>query len=338
MTDVALAQSGDLQAFERLVERWKRPICAITLSITKEISASEDVAQEVFVAAWQKLDELQNPESIGPWLRQVARNKALTFLRSTKRREARVVADTEAVETASASDTDEDQERRRLVQDALERLPDDTREVMVLFYREGESVKSVASLLELSEAAVKKRLSRARQALRDDVLPQLQGALLTTAPAAAFVAGVMGALAPGKASAATVTAAGASAASSAVGAMSIGGALLAFVGYRLTERVTQPHLIPLLRRGRNLTVGGFLALALGIATGTWIGMSIGFFTMVVLVTYVQVFILPIAFEPPDGRKNWGYRIGMGCGLIGLGLGLYFGLRGWLIGAGWWAAV
>ena len=86
------------------------------------------------------------------------------------------------------------EEDRRLVNDGLDRLPDEAREVLLLFYREEQSVAQVATLLDLSEGAVKKRLSRARTALRGMVLDQLGDSLKRTAPGSAFTIAVMAAL------------------------------------------------------------------------------------------------------------------------------------------------
>ncbi len=83
---------------------------------------------------------------------------------------------------------------------------------MTLFYREGRSVAQVASLLDLSEAAVRQRLSRARLRLRDELLDRLGRDLVVTAPGSAFVAGVATAIsvgAPALASAAAIAAGGA---------------------------------------------------------------------------------------------------------------------------------
>ena len=168
---VLAAQQGDVRAFERLVVEWKGPVCAIGLGMLRDVAASEEVAQEVFLSAWQGLSRLQNPASFGPWLRQMARNKALVHLRARRRRHARVTPDSDAVSRAgSLDDPLLVAEQHAVLQEALDALPDDARDVMVLFYREGQSVRQVAGLLGLSEAAVKKRLSRARKAVRADVL------------------------------------------------------------------------------------------------------------------------------------------------------------------------
>src|SRR6185436_8759465 len=67
------------------------------------------------------------------------------------------------------------------LEEALALLPDETREVVTLFYREGQSVAQVAVLLDLTDAAVKKRLSRARQALRTALLERVGDTLRATA-------------------------------------------------------------------------------------------------------------------------------------------------------------
>jgi hypothetical protein len=104
------------------------------------------------------------------------------------------------------------EERRRAVAETIDQLPEETREVVTLFYREGQSVAQVAFLLDVSEAAVRQRLSRARLRLRDELLIRLGRDLINTSPGSAFVAGVAAALsvgAPAGASAATIGAAGA---------------------------------------------------------------------------------------------------------------------------------
>ena len=99
--------------------------------------------------------------------------------------------------------------KRAALAEALAALPDDTREVLTLFYREGQSIAQVAELLDLTDAAVRKRLSRARQSLRAAVLERVGETLKTSAPGAAFTAGILAALsasAPATAAASTLIA------------------------------------------------------------------------------------------------------------------------------------
>lgn len=175
---------GDPVGFARLIAAHQSMVCSIALSIVRDVQTSEDVAQEVFLAAWQQLDKLRNPASLVPWLRQVTRNRANDRLRTKP---------VQALPDEPAGDDDLEAaalatERDRIVEQVLDALPDDSREVILLYYREGRSVRQVAELLDLSQAAVKQRMSRARKKIREDVAARFADAVRETAPNAAFTA------------------------------------------------------------------------------------------------------------------------------------------------------
>jgi RNA polymerase sigma factor (sigma-70 family) len=212
---VAAAASGDREAFGTLVSATSSVVSSISLAILRDLDVSRDVSQDVFLAAWRDLRKLRNPASFLPWLRQLARNRAHHVLRSrvrSRRREADGLTGgfLEAINDPrpnAATQLVAREDAMNLAR-ALDALPDDTREVLTLFYREGQSVAQVADLLDLSEAAVRKRLSRARATLRESLLERLGHTLKATTPGIGFTAGVIGALTIGAptASAATLVA------------------------------------------------------------------------------------------------------------------------------------
>jgi RNA polymerase sigma factor (sigma-70 family) len=169
------------------------------MAILRDVEASQDVAQDVFLSAWRDLRKLREPASFLPWLRQMTRNRAHHVLRS-RVRERRVLSDRDAdvlLEVATdaatpAADLIAREDRVRLA-DAIEALPDEAREVVTLFYREGRSVRQVADLLDMSDDAVKQRLARARAKLRESLLEEIGETLRATAPGAAFTVAVMAA-------------------------------------------------------------------------------------------------------------------------------------------------
>jgi RNA polymerase sigma factor (sigma-70 family) len=193
--DVQAASNGDRAAFARLVDASRGLVCAIVLAIVRDVAASEDLAQEVFLTAWSGLKGLRNPDSFLPWLRQLARNRALDWTRSRKR--APETPDSERLLSAASDPADAPDrlllgaEEQRVLAEAIDALPDDAREVVTLYYREGRSAAQVASLLEIREDAVKKRLSRAREALREATAKRLEEVLTRTVPTAAFTHAVM---------------------------------------------------------------------------------------------------------------------------------------------------
>jgi len=85
-TDVLAASAGDALAFGRLVDQTKSAVTAVALAIVGDHPASQDIAQDVFLAAWRNLGKLRSPASFLPWLRQTTRNRAHTWLRDQGRR------------------------------------------------------------------------------------------------------------------------------------------------------------------------------------------------------------------------------------------------------------
>src|SRR5260370_22133218 len=167
------AAHGDAEAYARLVDRTSSLVSSIALAVVRDVDQSQDVAQDVFLAAWKDLKNLRNPASFLPWLRQMTRNRAHVALRTSirpRRLGVQGILDELLPVVMDPRPTIVDQilakEESQALSEALSSLPEETREVLTLFYREGQSVAQVASLLELSEAAVKKGLSPARAALR----------------------------------------------------------------------------------------------------------------------------------------------------------------------------
>ncbi len=103
-------------------------------------------------------------EEFGPWLLQITRRRALGSLRGQALRLSRDDAwrSLEPLAAADAETLAREHETQQELLAVLESLPDDARELLVLFYREGPATRQLASLLELSEVAVRKRLQRAR--------------------------------------------------------------------------------------------------------------------------------------------------------------------------------
>ena len=90
--DVTLAMRGDADAYRHVIEQSAATVCSIALAIVRNVPASEDVAQEVFLAVWTGLRKLRNPASFLPWLRQVTRNQAHLWLRNHAREKSDDIA------------------------------------------------------------------------------------------------------------------------------------------------------------------------------------------------------------------------------------------------------
>ncbi|MCU1280172.1 MAG: polymerase ECF-type sigma factor [bacterium] len=201
--DVVAATQGDHIAYGRLVDGTRNLVTAISLAIVRDLALSEDVAQEAYLEAWEGLGRLRNPTSFLPWLRQLTRNRAHDQLRRRARQATTALDDEQRDPRPDARTQLIAVEEQSALTAALDELPDSAREVVTLFYREGQSVAQVAALLGMSDLAVKKRLQRARDQLRAATLARLGEALEKSAPAAAFTAAVLGAITAGAPATAT---------------------------------------------------------------------------------------------------------------------------------------
>ena len=192
------SRSGDREAFGRIVERYQSLVCSVAYSTCGNLSRSEDLAQETFVTAWRQLGALREPARLGPWLCGIARNHAANATRRENRRGGPAESLDAAAETAAPdadpSEQAASQEEAALLWRWLAELPATYREPLVLFYRQGQSVAEVAGLLDLSEEAVKQRLSSGRVMLREELTTLVASVLTRTRPGPAFTAGVLAVL------------------------------------------------------------------------------------------------------------------------------------------------
>jgi RNA polymerase sigma factor (sigma-70 family) len=202
---VRAAQCGNKRAFVEIVARYQAMVCGIAFGILGDFAASQDAGQETFLTAWRKFHDLREPEKLRPWLAQIARNAALGHLR--RRRGHDALDDALRDEAPSPDETAATSEEAALVRDSLSKLPETYRVPLVLFYCDGQSVRAVAETLEISEDAVKQRLARGREMLRDQMSGLIESVLTRKRPTGIFtmtIAVAIGALATPAAIAGTV--------------------------------------------------------------------------------------------------------------------------------------
>jgi RNA polymerase sigma factor (sigma-70 family) len=196
---VARTLEGDSDAFEHIVSRYQSLICSLTYSATGSLGQSQDLAQETFITAWKHLRLLRERAKLRAWLCGIARRLIGKALRRDGREPVYKADPLEAVqESADATPLPSERaitkEEEAILWRSLARIPEIYREPLVLFYREHQSVEAVSASLELSEDAVRQRLSRGRKLLQEQVLSFIEGALERTTPGKAFTIGVLAAL------------------------------------------------------------------------------------------------------------------------------------------------
>lgn len=183
----------DPKAFEQLVVRYQGAVCAVAYAVLRDRARSEEVAQEAFLIAWQKLPAVQPAPPLPAWVCGIAKNLA----RNAARR-ARELPMTETTREPATNHSPVelilDRERHQLAERALAELADSDREALVLYYRGDETFADVATALGIQETAARQRVHRARERLRS-ALASVEASLRATRPSHAFTAACVAALA-----------------------------------------------------------------------------------------------------------------------------------------------
>jgi len=175
---IARVQTGDHRAFHHLVRRHQERIRNLLFAMFREHELVDDLAQEVFIKAYEALPGFRFESSFYTWLYRIAVNKGRDELRRRKLRrffslqhlDDNVRADLEA----RIAERPHDLEATDLVALGLRTLPDHQREVIIMKDLQGFSYEEIAEILDVEVGTVKSRLSRARTAMRNVLGPLLR--------------------------------------------------------------------------------------------------------------------------------------------------------------------
>lgn len=163
---VAAAQAGNMAAFEVLYRRYSGRTYALCLRMCANPGRAEELAQDAFVRAWEKLNTVRGDSLFGTWLHRVTVNVVLSEARSRGRREARVlpVEDPASLSVAAEGMTPGLQVD---LEEAVAALPEGARTVFVLHDIEGFRHEEIADMTGTAVGTCKAQLFRARRLLRE---------------------------------------------------------------------------------------------------------------------------------------------------------------------------
>ena len=166
-------QRREAQALADLYDRYGRLVYALILRIVKDTGGAEDLVQETFLRAWNRVQGFDAQKgSIGPWLLAVARNRAIDYLRSAGGRERNALEFEETGHPALYNDMERDillAEKARKVKAAMDKLSPNQRQVIELAYFEGLSQTEMAERMGQPLGTVKTWARTALKNLRDEL-------------------------------------------------------------------------------------------------------------------------------------------------------------------------
>ena len=171
-------KSRNHHAFKQLVEEYQQMVFSVCLGIVHDADDADDLAQEVFIEAFNSIDNFRADAKISTWLYRIAINKSLNFVRDNKRNRL-----LQSIGVMNAPDIPDEQyhydspyeslleeQRSKMIQAAMDSLPKNQRTAFVLNKYEDLSYKEIAEVMEISVSSVESLLFRARKSLQKKLL------------------------------------------------------------------------------------------------------------------------------------------------------------------------
>jgi RNA polymerase sigma-70 factor (ECF subfamily) len=180
----------DPQQFEAFMAKYQNMVFSTAMRLLANPTEAEDVAQEVFLKAYERFADLSQSPTVGGWLKTVATNMSLNHLTRYRSRwsffselvKSGETEESDPIEFAAPDTLEQDLEladRHKVVEQALQKLPPAQRVPLVLFHLEGFTYEQIAAKLNVSLGKVKTDIFRAREVLRkrlrtqrDELMPR----------------------------------------------------------------------------------------------------------------------------------------------------------------------
>ncbi len=185
--DVALmldVQRGDRKAFERLLRKHQDPVLNLAYRFLGDRDEAEDLAQEIFLRVYRARDSYRPEARFATWLYRIAANACLNALRARRNRRSVSIQDIEVqgesghladdAKEATPAESVLRNEMAERIREIVDGLPDTQRLAIVLNKYQGLSYEEVAESMSLSVMAVKSLLFRARERIRERLIPYLR--------------------------------------------------------------------------------------------------------------------------------------------------------------------
>ena len=171
---VVAALAGNTQAFDVLVNRYRRAMLTVAQKIVRNPTDAEDVVQDALLRAFEALPQLTDLNRFGAWLHSITRNRALRYYRNINRYQPQEdmepylnrVSDTSAADPAHIVESESTQQA---VRDAIQSMPSDYQAVVELYYWAEMPQKRMAEFLSLPLTTVKWRLRKAKEMLKTNL-------------------------------------------------------------------------------------------------------------------------------------------------------------------------
>lgn len=166
------AQAGDITAFNRIFKKYKPFVEEILVQYLKDEDEARDLTNEVFLKVYEKLSTFTAYNSFGGWLRIITNNTAIDYLRSISR-VSRLGSGEDNLSSEGDVYFNEDEMANCLtykqILELFDQLPDQKREICLMFYRDRMTVKDISNALNVPTGTIKSVLSRTRKRIKQQL-------------------------------------------------------------------------------------------------------------------------------------------------------------------------
>ena len=159
---VKRAKNGEIQALEELIHMYEVKLYKTARTILKCEDDINEAVQQTVILVYKNINQLKNEKSFGAWMMKILVNQCKTIWKQNSNRNKKIVDLEENQEIPEV-----EKEDYSFVNDALNKLTDEYKEVSILYYYDGFSVKEISKILNIPQGTVKSRLSRARKKLEE---------------------------------------------------------------------------------------------------------------------------------------------------------------------------
>jgi len=159
-------KNGDTRSFSYIVEKYKDIVFSVALKVLKNHDEAEEMAQESFIKAYNSLHTFRGKSKFSTWMYSITYNHCISQVRKKK-------YETGSLDNVQVADDPDnfgfekfnDETRKKYLQSALKKLPEEDYTLLILFYYEDQSVGEISGVMNLSESNTKVKLHRARKKL-----------------------------------------------------------------------------------------------------------------------------------------------------------------------------
>jgi len=157
---IEAAAGGDIESFGELCRRYYAVMAAVAYTVLGDHQLAEDAAQESFARALVRIKSLNDRTKFAPWVAAICRNVAKDMVAT----EAKQFSTEDISQVDKVKNPDQND---RAIRNAIEKLPDSAKELVVLRYYDGLSYEQISSVLGISKASINGRLTRAKRKMAD---------------------------------------------------------------------------------------------------------------------------------------------------------------------------